>query len=359
MDHLTKEISAPKSDGDESQGQGQPRELKAYVIEANSGIPKSAESAGAKWEMVDTGLDKMKIMRTDVMGTKCEFYADVSDERFHMLHTTAKSDDAARAVAAITSMDSLPLDRMWISDPLLKVLASRAGGDAFRGFGVKYASGFTDNGQVRGLEDLSLSINGPLASEIEDHMRKSPHLKKSMAYEKIRLKKGEETDMYNYVHDEIDKEGYFAVKRGKSVQDHLYLVNEAKALYETTINGIEECRLGSSQEDGRWTITGNPLYFEFDEPMQDLRRFVTRLFDSTEPFRLWGLESKVKDGYYNVAGIDFHTGDPINFEITSDMMRVYLSEESCGNTIMRLLCNLQDRFGTRIRCKQVDQIACL
>lgn len=359
MDCLTREISAPKSDDDESQGQGRLRELKAYVIEANSGIPKSAESAGVKWEMVDTGLDKMKIMRTDVMGIKCEFYADVSDKRFHTLHTTAKSDDAARAVAAITSMDSLPLDRMWLSDSLLKVLANRAGGDAFRGFGVKYASGFPDNGQVRSLEDLNLSINGSLASEIEDHIRKSPHLKKAIAYGKIRLRQGEETDLYNYVHDEIDKEGYFAVKRGKSVQDHLYLVNEAKALYEMTIDGIEECRLGSSQKDGRWAITGNPLYFEFDEPMQDLRRFIARLFDSTKPFRLWGLESEIEDGYYNVAGIDFHTGDPINFEITSDMMRVYLSEESCGNTIMRLLCNLQDRFGTRIRCKQVDQIVCL
>lgn len=358
MDHLAKEISAPKSEGGgEPQGQGRLRELKAYVIEANSGIPKSAKSAGAKWEMVDTGLDKMKIMRTDVMGTKCEFYADVSDKRFHTLHTTAKSGDAARAVAAITSMDGLPLDRMWLSDSLLKALANRAGGDAFRGFGVKYASGFPGNGQAGSLEDLSLSVNGSLASEIEEHIRKNPHLKKSMAYGKIRLKQGEEADPYSYVHDEIDKEGHFAVKRGKSVQDHLYLVNEARALYETAINEIEECRLGSSQEGGRWTITGNPLYFEFDEPMQDLRRFITRLFDSTKPFRLWGLESEVEDGYYNVAGIDFHTGDPINFEITSDMMRVYLSEESCGNTIMRLLCNLQDRFGTRIRCKQVDQVA--
>ena len=358
MDYLTKEISAPKSDDDESQGQGRLRELKAYVIEANSGIPKSAKSDCTKWEMVDTGLDKMKIMRTNVMGSKCEFYADVSDKRFHTLHTTAKSDDAARAVAAITSMDGLPLDRMWLSDSLLKALANNAGDDAFRGFGVKYVSGFLENGEIQSLEDLNLSINGSLACEIEDHIRKNPHLKKAIAYGKIRLKRGEEGDVCNHVHVDIDKEGYFAVKRGKSVQEHLHLVNEAKARYETAVNKIEECRIGSSKQNGKWVIKGNPLYFEFDEPMQELRGFIERLFNSKKPFHLWGLESEIEDNYYNVVGIDLHTGDPINFEIAHDMMRVYLSEKSCGNTIMRLLCNLQDRFGTRIRCKQVEDIAC-
>ena len=168
--------------------------------------------------------------------------------------------------------------------------------------------------------------------------------------------RGEENDPSEYVHDDIDKEGYFAVKRGKSVQDHFHLVDTAKDLYAGTINGIEECRLGSSRQNGKWVIAGEPLHFEFNEPLQDTRRFIARLFDSTKPFRLWGLESEIDDGYYNVAGIDLHTGDSINFEIADDMMRVYLSEGSCGNTVMRLLCNLQDRFGTRIRCRQVDDL---
>lgn len=356
VDYLAREISEPKSDGGESQGQGRLRELKAYVIEADEGIPKSAKSEGVEWEVVDTGLDKMKIMRTDVMGTKCEFYADVSNKRFHTLHTTAKSGDAARAVTAITSMDSIPLDKMWLSDSLLRALANDAGDGALRGFGARYVSGLLGDGSLQSPEDLNLGINGPLACEIEDRIESGPHLEKATAYGKIRLGRGDETDPCNHVHDDIDREGCFAIKCGKSVQDHLHLVNEAKDRYEMTVGGIEECRLGSSQRDGRWTIKGEPLYFEFSEPMQDLRRFIARLFGSTRPFRLWGLESEIKEGYYNVAGIDFHTGDPINFEIARDMMRVYLGEKSCGNTIMRLLCNLQDRFGTRIRCRQVDQV---
>lgn len=356
MDYLGNEISPPKDEDDGPLGRGGLRELKAYVVEADSGIPRTGKSDGASWDMIDTGVDKMKIMRTLVGGTMCEFYADVSDKRFHVLHTTARSDDAGRAVTAITDMDRLPLDRMWLSDSLLKALVKKSGAGTFRGFGVKYAGGFLDEDRPRGVDDLNMSINGSMAREIEGHMMQNPHLAGAIAYRKIRLMCGEATSPSDYVHDDIGKEGYFAVKRGTSVQDHLYLVDSAKALYTSTIEGIEECRLGSSRLNGETVIGGEPLHFDFKEPLQDTRRFIARLFDSTRPFRLWGLKSEIVEGYYRVAGLDLHTGDPINFEITANMMRVYLSENSCGNTIMRLLCNLQDRFGTLIRCRQVEQL---
>ena len=356
MDYLGNEISPPKDEDDGSSGHGRLRELKAYVVEADSGIPQSGKSAGASWELTDTGIDKMKILRTLVGGTVCEFYADVSDKRFHVLHTTARSDEAGRAVAAIADINRLPLDRMWLSDSLLKALAKKVGGSSFRGFGVKYASGFLGDEHPRKLEDLNLNINGSMARAIDRHMRKNPHLEGAIAYGKVRLMHGEEPDPLDYVHDDIDKEGYFAVKRGKSVQDHLYLVNEARQLYADTVAGIEKCRLGSSRQNGRWVIGGEPLHFNFADPIPDVSGFIAKLFDSTRPFRLWGLESQLEDDYYNVVGMDIHTGDPMSFEIAPEMMRVYLSEESCGNTIMRLLCNLQDRFGTLIRCRQVDEL---
>lgn len=355
MNYLGNEISSPRYD-DESSAQGRVRELKAYVIEANGGIPQSGGSPYARWEMIDTGIDKMKIMRTRIGDTTCEFYADVSDKRFHTLHTTAESDDARRAVAAITDMDGLPLDRMWLSDSLLKALARKSGNSAFRGFAVRYASDFLEENRPRNLEDLDLHINGSMAEEICGHMEQNPHLAGKIAYGKIRLMHGDEKNSDDYVHDDIDKEGCFAVKRGKSIHDHLYLVDSAKELYAKTIEGIEECRLGSSCHNGDMVIGGEPLHFNFKEPLQDTHRFIRRLFDSTRPFRLWGLESEVDDDYYTVAGLDLHTWDPINFEIGANMMRVYLSENNCGNTVMRLLCNLQDRFGTLIKCKQVEQL---
>ena len=81
-----------------------------------------------------------------------------------------------------------------------------------------------------------------------------------------------------------------------------------------------------------------------------------RVFSAARPFRLWGLESKLEDGYFSVAGVDLHTGSPMNFEITGDFMRVYLSAESRGSAVLRLLTNLQLYYGRGIACERVDQL---
>ena len=148
----------------------------------------------------------------------------------------------------------------------------------------------------------------------------------------------------------IGRDGCLAAVPGASVREHLRLVDAARGLYANVIEGIEECRPGVRE------IVGEPLHFRFDEPMRNARSLVDLLFDSDAPFRLWGLESEIDDGYYNVAGLDLHAGDPVNFEIAGDMMRVCLSEGSCGNTAMRLLYNLQERLGAGVRCRQVDEL---
>ena len=358
MDYLGGEISAPRDGDGEPPGRGGLRELRAYVIEANAGIPRSGRSAGVGWKLTDTGVDKIKIMRICAGDAACEFYADTSDKRFCVLHTAARPGDADRAVAAITCMDGLLLDRAWLPDPLLRALAKKSGGGALRGFGARYAGGLFGDERPRSLEDLDLSINGSMACELDGHMRRDPRLAGAMAYGKIRLVHGVEAGPSDYIHDEIGRDGCIAVKRGRSVRDHLHMVDAARDLYAAVIGGIEECRPGSTRRNGEQEIAGEPLYFAFEKPLQDTRRFIDRLLDSARPFRLWGLESEIDDGYYNVAGMDLHTGDPMNFEIAAYMMRVYLSEVSGGSTVMRLLCNLQDCLGALVRCRQVEQLAC-
>ena len=77
------------------------------------------------------------------------------------------------------------------------------------------------------------------------------------------------------------------------------------------------------------------------------------MFNSTEPFRLWGLKSKIHDGYFKITAVDLHAGTPINFEIADNLMRAYLFKGNCGNTILRLLANLQIHYDSRVACKQI------
>ena len=293
--------------------------------------------------MVDTGIDGMKIMRASAGDAACEFYADVSDKRLCVLHTAACPDDAERAVAAITGMDGIPLDRMWLADPLPEALAREAGG-LFGG------------GNPGSPAGPGPGIGGSASLGTEGRAGRNPRAAGAPECGGIGAARGGELAEPGRIRAGIGAEGFLAARRGESVQEHLRMVDAARRLYAGVIEGIEECRLGLARRGGGRGIGGEPLHFRFGDPLRDERRFIARLFGSDGPFRLWGLESEIDDGYYSVAGIDLHTWDPVNFEIAGDMMRVYLSEGSCGNTVMRLLCNLQERLGARVRCRQVDEL---
>ena len=72
------------------------------------------------------------------------------------------------------------------------------------------------------------------------------------------------------------------------------------------------------------------------------------------PFKLWGLKSKISDGYFKILAIDLHTGNPIDFEIADNMMRVYLFKGNCGNTILRLYTNLQMYYDSKTVCLELN-----
>ena len=356
VDYLEDQIAAPTDNGGEPSGQGRPRELKSYVVETDGSLALRGGTGGTTWEVDGTGVEGIKIFRVRREGRAAEFFADMGDRRFLTLHTNSESREAKAAIDGITGLHPPAFDRMWLPHCMLDAVAKDEN-NKFQGFGVRFADGFgSDTGDgTLPLEDLDLTLNGSLARNIEEYLKGNGHLESAIAYRKVRVMRGEGTDPSSYVHDDIYDEGYFAIKRGKSVQDHINLVRASKDRYARAVDEIEKCRLGVCRTGGKWRFGGEPLNFEFRKKIPDVGQFVRALFDSAKPFRLWGLEAEVEKGYYSVAGVDLHTGDPVNFEVADDMMRVYLSKHGCGNTVMRLLCNLQARFGTGIRCRQVEE----
>ena len=360
MDYLEDQIAAPPDRDCEDAGRERTRELKSYVIDTNGRLAPHGRSNGTAWEIDGTGVDEIKILRVRRDGAPpAEFFADVSDKRFFMLHTSTESGDAKAAVDGLVELRPPSFDRMWLPHVLLDAIA-KEGGNTFQGFGVRFAGWFADDGGAGAapLEDLNLTVNGSMARNIEGYLKDNEHLQDAIAYRKIRVMRGEVRDAHDYVHDDVYDDGYFVVKRGKSVQDHVDLVRASTSRYARTIEAVERCRLGVYPVDGKWIYRGEPLGFIFHRAIPDVEQLVRRLFNTTGPFRLWGLVSEVEPGYYSVAAVDMHTGDPLNFEIADNMMRVYLNKHGSGSTIMRLLCNLQARFGAGVRCRQVDEAAC-
>jgi hypothetical protein len=96
-------------------------------------------------------------------------------------------------------------------------------------------------------------------------------------------------------------------------------------------------------DTGGASFTGMPIGIRFSRPIPDLPAFCEELFSSRAPFRLWGQPAITEDEAL-VEAVDLHVGQRIGIELGRDWMRVYLHAGSCGNTVARLISNLQTRF---------------
>lgn len=355
LDELERMLLPPKAYDDDLSDRGRLRELKTFMLESNDGFAPRADLEHMSYELSDTGLDWIKIMTVTEGDRNYQLYLDVSDKRFFKLHTNHKSEIASKIVRELTDDRNHTLDNTWLYHDMLKRLASKPG-NHFRGFGISYSNKLALGDDH--LEDLTLNIRGSMASEIEDLIRGNDRLNKAGAYDKVSIYRGDGADPYECVQDDVHNYGYFAIKHGKSIQDHLHIVEYCKEDYSKTIQGVENQRIGMNTVDGERFLDGNSFYFEFPNRISDLDVFIARVFNSAHPFQLWGLKQKIGDGYYKVLAVDLHTGSSMDFEIADDMMRAYIFKGSCGNTILRLLTNLQIYFDSQTRCPMVEAIAC-
>ena len=101
----------------------------------------------------------------------------------------------------------------------------------------------------------------------------------------------------------------------------------------------------SSDED---LIDGDVALIEFPHHVEDLPALMANLFTCREPFRLWAVPQEVAAGQWEANAVDLHVGHTIRLEITSRWLRVLLGPHTCGNTLARLVANLQHRFDARI-----------
>lgn len=354
MDYLENIIHPPKYD-DDNPSKGRLRELKTYILESNEGF-STFSSDDVSCEVVNTGLDNMKILRaTPAVGNSCDFFLDITDNRFLVLHTNDKSEDTNRIVETLTKDHHHTFDHTWFHSNMLERLANISG-NTFKGFGVSYSNRFlrANEDENAEIEDLNLSISGSLAKEMQQLIATKPSIERTIAYNKIRILRGSKNSLLDSVQDDIHNTGYFAVKRGKSVQDHLQLVDMCKDEYSETIRDVENHRIGVRQVEDRTLVEGKSFDFEFPNKIENLNLFIERMFNSATPFKLWGIKSKIYTDYFKVMAVDLHTGSPMDFEIADDMMRVYLFKGNCGNTILRLFTNLQMYYDANTVCPQLN-----
>jgi hypothetical protein len=175
-------------------------------------------------------------------------------------------------------------------------------------------------------------------------LHRSRALMHSLALSSVRLKYWLPEYEDEAVTDNFTFEGKVTAL-GKSFVSHTNLISRVYSEYSKSIRNIEEeLSIGFVSKQGISTLEGHPIIIALTRKLVDLPSFLSRVFSSALPFRLWGLPEIIGDDFARVYAVDLHIGHKLLFEISTDFIRIYLPKETCGNTIARFFTNIQQYY---------------
>jgi hypothetical protein len=158
-------------------------------------------------------------------------------------------------------------------------------------------------------------------------------------------------DFDGYVNEALTRKGQF-VSTGTSFALHQAIVAGVRDRYAAMIDAIEDTRLRCTSfgdADGGGSFTGSPILLTLQKRITNVELFASRLFSAREPFRLWGVPTIVEPDYVIVDAVDLHVGQTLRIEVAPTWLRVILHSDTCGNTVARLVSNLQRHFDAALR----------
>jgi len=320
------------------------KKLKTYIIESN--IEKiNSESLKGFFSIKDTKDSSLKILSAKLNGKETlNFYLDVEDKRFWKLYSLYDSGLTEQFIKKLVEQNNSKLDYLWMCSTLLEKYMRYWRNT---GFGVKFKIKFLTKENEEEIKDVSMRFWGGNTQEVINNLRESTLLKKGINLSAVGLNHEVEG---GYTKENITSLGRFTVMRGNSIDSHFNLLQKIKNDYSKIINIIEsKYRMGYEEKENKLKLSGSPLYIDFSNPLEDVGKFVDIMVSSINPFRLSGVKRMVDNNFVRVFGIDLHTNDLINMEITPNWMAIYLKSNSCGNVITRLVTNIQTHLTPQIK----------
>jgi hypothetical protein len=298
---------------------------------------------------------------------------DRIESRFALCHSLAPARAADRAIDRVASARAF--DNVWLSS---QALESTAGFGALRGFATRFdrsrfgkdaalehdserhleaedPRGLEDDGEGRSadgleadpslpIESLKLRLWGSQAPDVLGVLRAHPALSPTVTVSSVRVRYSTRHHE-DFALDEVLFNGKITA-RGTSYELHRDLVGRLVTAYSERLSRLEaDYRL---RFDDAGSLLGQPLVISVGEDI-DLDSFIRTVFAGTAPFRLIGVPRAVEDDYMAVLAVDLHGGHRLDFDIAPELIRVYLREGACANTLMRLETNLQQHFDARTR----------
>ena len=139
------------------------------------------------------------------------------------------------------------------------------------------------------------------------------------------------------------------VNRGSTFSDFRSHVLSIIRLYEQITEAIESriwVNLEITRIEGSKVarLCGAPVVLEFPEPLPQhkFHLFVEKTFERGHgPFRLWGDPIVINERQVHVYGVDLHLCRQLYLDLTPSRFVVIVPRGTCGNTVHRLITNVQ------------------
>jgi len=344
--------------------------VKTYLLEAH--LPESGKPAGSEAlaevalaERTFGRVSRTRVHRADepallsvettVRNEHVVMYLDFTNPRYWLLHSMGSSNAMDWLIDRLVTA-SPELDRAWIPADLLERVSAMG---SFRGLSLDYDRRVVPDVDFQSpaapVEFLKMQLWGNKAGDILRILREQEAFPHETTLAKVKVKfwlSGEVDGEFSL--DDIKYDGKVTA-RGTSFQSHIALVSHVYEAYAQQIGKLEESyALGAYESDGRLSLEGAPVNLLLDRPISNLEIFCESIFSCGEPFRLWGVPTRLAEDFYRVQAIDLHVGSPLQFEIAPQFLRVYLPAGSCGNSVVRLYTNLQHHYDSLIRAEEGD-----
>lgn len=340
--------------------------LKSYVMETAhyTGTPDIVRALAATgWTVDRLGHDELYYVQAS--GEEIG-YAEPLSNRHFVLHSFRKNDPVDRAVRRAVQETS-EIDSLWLAgeafDRLWKHIVLNNTPGRFVSIKTEHEARF----EVDSRDDFWSDDQDQPASDVEDEdqieyehraarssfveradrlARLLPTLQNAYpAFRAIRMLRlpGEERggyDLYDWGK---------MTHRAPSFRDGRSLLAFIAQVYEQVTKVIEDLTWISAEpvgpgEQSGLSWKGAPVVCRFRDPLplSTFQSFVDTTFHRGQgPLRLWGNPIRLGERKAHVYGLDLHLWQQIYMEMTPERFLFVIPQGTCGNTVHRLLTNIQ------------------
>lgn len=275
--------------------------------------------------------------------------------RYFLLYTIDPVNEVEPWVKKVVR-DSVELDHLWLSGPMFDVLWQRVllvhPAHRFTQVKFEFDNYFDRLGEATSHDDRDEDVHDERRVSASVLYERLGTLQEALPTVRSLLPAFQATTMLR-LPSQVGAGGHDVYQFGKvtnradSFLDHRGQVVSIIQGYERVTRRIED-QIWVTPEPfdstGGVHLKGSAVVLKFSKDLSEhaFRNFVTWTFEESRgPFRLWGQPEWCGPAKVHVHGLDLHLWQQVSLEITRRHILAVLPEGTCGNTVHRLVTNVQ------------------